>query len=226
MKRTKRVLVLYYSLTGQTARVIRAITEAFRAAGHHVDVHRIHPVRPWQLPFGKTGFLLLWIRMLAGAHITQPIEWIPLTRGRYDCIILGCQPWNLQPSIPVLSFLESDMANVFQGTPVVMVMTCRSCWENAYKKVAAAVTQRGGFIVDALIIRDQAGPVASLATTLYRVWENHPPPPHHWVARLPAFGIGDHALPVARRYGHTLARDLLEGRLETQHGCRIVNYPY
>ena len=218
-----RVLGLYYSLTHQTERVMAAICGELEAGGHRVDLRRIKPVKEWTIPMGKLAFAYDWARMMAGVNVTQPLEPMALNREDYDYILLGYQPWNLWPSIPVNAFLDSPMAEVFRGKKVIGVITSRSRWEEAYQVVRQKVARRGGRVVDTVIFQDQLKYPENLATTMYLIWEGHPPPEDHWVAQYPPFGIGERAYDVARDYGRDLSNRMAEDRVFDQAGWRLVN---
>jgi len=60
----------------------------------------------------------------------------PILQSKYDLIILSYQVWYLSPSIPINSFLKSDIAKVlFLNTPVITVIGCRNMWIMAQEKV-------------------------------------------------------------------------------------------
>ncbi len=223
MATAKRILVLYYSLTGQMDRVLDAVLPRLEEEGHQVEKRRIEPVTEWELPFDPVRFYLDWAKTWAGRTLTQPLRPLDLSGTDPDCILLGFQPWYLAPSIPVNSFLHSDAASVFRGRPVVALVTCRNRWERALKIARDRIHASGGRLIDSLIVQDQVSEPANMATTYYRLMEDRAPPPGHWMARFPPFGIGDEAVEVVRDWGRDLALRLSEDRLTDRRGWRVVN---
>ncbi len=219
----KRVLVVYYSLTGQMERVLDALVPRLEEAGHQVDRRKVVPVHEWTLPFDPVRFYVYWARTWAGKTLTQPLEPMDFQGIEPDCVLLGFQPWYLAPSIPVNSFLHGEHSAIFRDRPVIAVMTCRNRWERALRIARDRIDEAGGRLIDALVVQDQVPEPANMATTYYRLMENRVPPPGHWIARFQPFGIGDPAVDVVRDWGRDLAVRLTEDRLGDRLGWRIVN---
>ena len=76
---SKNVLIVYYSLTGQTQRVIDGLQQAMNADGHYVETHALEPLEPWDFPLPKTTFLwrnfLCWI----GVDMNMPVHPLPIS---------------------------------------------------------------------------------------------------------------------------------------------------
>ena len=223
MTGSKRVLVLYYSLTGQMERVLNAMTPQLEASGHQVLRRKIVPVDEWTLPFDPVRFYVDWAKTWAGKTLTQRLRPMDLEGIDPDCILLGFQPWYLAPSIPVNSFLHGPEARIFRDRPVIALVTCRNRWERSLRIARDRIAVAGGRLIDALIVQDQVPEPANMATTYYRLMEDHAPPPGHWIARFKPFGIGDDAVAVVEDWGRDLAVRLSEGRLDDRLGWRIVN---
>lgn len=226
MSASKRVLILYYSLTHQTENVLNMIRVELEAGGHSVDMRRIQPVTEWTLPLDKPTFFYNWTKVWLGMNLNQPIHHIPLKSEDYDYIILGFQPWNLAPSIPVNSFLDSEMAEIFRGKKVIGVVTCRQRWERSFRIAKTKVEKRGGKMVDGFVIVNYEKEPYNLVTTVYQLFEGHEPPKEHWLSRFfKPYGIGKDSLRVAQDYGKELAERLREDRLDDLRGWRIVDQP-
>lgn len=222
----KRILVLYYSLTEQTQNVLNIIRDELAGAGHTIDMRRIQPVNDWKLPLDKKIFFSNWAKVWVGMNLTQPIHHMDLKADDYDYIILGFQPWNLAPSIPVNSFLDSGMAEIFRGKKVIGVVTCRTRWERSFRIAKDKIERRGGKMVDGFVVMNYEREPYNFVTTTYQLFEGHEPPSDHWLSKyFRPYGIGDDSLAVTREYGHELAQRLTEDRVEDLRGWRIVNKP-
>lgn len=226
MSGPKRILVLYYSLTKQTEIVLNLIADELRAVGHTVDMRRITPVEDWKLPLDRFTFFWNWTKVWVGMNLNQPLQPMDLKNEDYDYVVLGFQPWNLAPSIPVNSFLDSPMSQVLRGKKVVGIVTCRTRWERSFKIAKEKVERAGGEMVDGLVIMNYEKEPYNLATTVYYLFEGHDPPPGHWMTRFfRPFGIGQKSLDVARDYGRELALRFNDDRMPDQQGWRTVNKP-
>lgn len=222
----KRILILYYSLTKQTESVLNEMKGELLKAGHSVDMRRIQPVTEWKIPLDKGTFFYNWTKVWLGMNLTQPIHKMDLKGSDYDYIILGFQPWNLAPSIPMNSFLDSDMAEIFRGKKVIGVVTCRTRWERSYKIAKEKVAKRGGEMVDGFVVMNYEREPYNMVTTVYYLFEGHSPAPGHWISKyFRPYGIGEDSLQIAREYGYELGQRLLEGRDQDLKGWRIANKP-
>lgn len=227
MSKNKRVLVLYYSLTGQTKMVLDEISDVLTASGHKVDMHRVEPVNDWTVPYDKFLFFYNWTKIWLGMNLTQPIQPLYLNKDDYDYILIGFQPWNLAPSMPINSFLDSPMANIFSGKKVIGIVTCRTRWERSYRIVKDKIARAGGELIDGLVIMNHEREPYNMITTTYYLFEGKNPPPSHWVAKyFKPYGINKKdVLPIVTDFAKDLAIRLSEDRLKDQKGWRVVNKP-
>ena len=226
MSGPKRILVLYYSLTNQTELVLKEIIDELVAAGHKIDKRRIQPVDDWTLPLDKKTFYWNWFKIWIGMNLTQPLHHMDLNPDDYDYIILGFQPWNLAPSMPVNSFLDSPMASIFKGKKVIGVVTCRARWERSYRIAKEKIERAGGRLIDGLVIMNsEKEPYNMVTTARYLFHGTDMPPDHPLYKYLRPYGIGEKAIKVAREFGYDLAHRLSDDRLTDTLGWRMVNQP-
>ena len=111
--RQPRVLVVYYSLTKQSARVADAIMEALSASGcdatkapiEFTDDRWLPKLSefPMSRPFPQIASIL-WaqLRHKTGAIVIPPAA----ERGGYDLVVLASPTWWFQTSMPIRSYLE------------------------------------------------------------------------------------------------------------------------
>ena len=112
-----RVLLLYYSYTGQTLKVLEAVGEVFGGRGYDVRKAAIEFTdRRYSGPFSRFPMRRVWPDMLsvlpaqtrrATGEIRMPGE---VGEGDYDLICIGSPTWWDTASMPLRSFLESDKA--------------------------------------------------------------------------------------------------------------------
>ena len=222
----KHVLAVYYSLTQQTREAILRVTCPLQTNGHLVELHRIQPVEEWTLPLPKTRFFHYWWKMAWLRQVLhEPILPLPLERSTYSCVILGFQPWNLQPSLPMSAFLESPQARILRDTDVVLVITARGQWKRAYLQVLEKVTRLGGRVVDTLVVLHRGSSPANIVPTVYQLFENQAPPRGHLVELFPPFGIADVGFRAASLFGQEISHRLSEGPLQPLQGWRMVGTP-
>lgn len=212
---SKRVLVLYYSQTGQTERVLEIVSDELRRARHQVEMVRLNPVEDFRFPWSPFALLGLMIRTYAGAKLSVALEELPshIRTGRYDLAVIGYQPWFLTPSVPVRSFLDGPAGELLRGRHVVSVITCRSLWKRAYRTFAQKVEDRGATVVDSLVVEDPARQPMNMVTTVFHLLTGQTLDRGFLKRVFPPVGIGEGGLGQARQFGERLAARLGAGEI-------------
>ncbi|NDY43254.1 hypothetical protein G3N55_10425 [Dissulfurirhabdus thermomarina] len=140
-----RILLLFFSLSGQTRRLIRAMADGMRAAGADVVEARLRPERPipFPLPSLRRTF---WMMLRTFFRARTPIRPLaPEARsGRFDLVVLAGPTWSFNPSGPVLAFLDRDGAAVLGGRTVLPVISCRGYWRAHWWGLYGRIRRCGG----------------------------------------------------------------------------------
>jgi hypothetical protein len=133
----KRVLVYYYSQTGQLASIVHEFNRSFIDAGWMVDVEEIKPLQPYTFPWSADSFFHEMPESVLG--ITTELQPLQVDFSvQYDLIVLAYQPWYLSPSIPITSLLNhSQVKKQLDGAKVVTLIGARNMWLNAQEKIKA-----------------------------------------------------------------------------------------
>ena len=106
--RMKKVLVLYYSQSGQLQRVIKSFISKLPDEDIRVDVKAIQTVKPYPYPW---PFYEFFDEFPEAAHMDGcEVKEIENIEDVYDLIILGYTIWFLAPSSPIVGFLKSAQA--------------------------------------------------------------------------------------------------------------------
>src|SRR3546814_773115 len=133
----KRVLVVYYTQTGQQKEILdRLLSPLVADAEVELTYHRITPVADYPFPWDGHSFF----DAFPESFLQLPCELEPvgetIFQQDYDRIVLGYQVWYLSPSIPFNAFLKSEVAKrLLRGKPVITVINCRNMWVMAQEKV-------------------------------------------------------------------------------------------
>jgi len=119
----KKVLVLYYSQTGQLKRVIDSFISKLCDEGIMVDIKAITPKTKYPFPWPFYRFFDEFPEsvFMDGCEINE----LENLQDDYDLIILGYTVWYMAPSIPITAFMHSEQAKkIFKGKPVVTLVAC------------------------------------------------------------------------------------------------------
>jgi len=162
----KKILVVYFSQSGQQMRILQSLIKPFLDAGHQVVLEEIQPVERFPFPWSAYEFF----NAFPETFTQQPIALRPLTEAasqNFDLIILGYQPWFLTPSRPVSSFLQSsDVQAILHQKNVITVLGCRNMWLGAQEKVKSRLKQVNAHLVGNIALVDRSGNLTSLITIL------------------------------------------------------------
>lgn len=206
----KRVLVVYYSQTGQLRRVAESMCAPLEAAGITVDWCPLRPRQPYPFPWPLLRF---FDQFPETVHLDPP-EIEPLgvaADARYDLIILAYTVWYLSPAPPVTTFLHSEAGRrLLRDTPVVTLIACRNMWLLAQEIVKEKLADAGARLSDNVVLTDEGSSFATFITTPRWMLSGR----RDAFLGLPAAGLSDAQIAGTARFGTALARALNEGRLD------------
>jgi menaquinone-dependent protoporphyrinogen IX oxidase len=168
--RRPRVLLLYYTYTGQALKVLDAAGEAFRERGCDVRKAQIELTdQRYADRFSRFPMRRVWPDMLSVLpaqlrHATGEIR-IPdeVRNADYDLICVGSPTWWRTTNLPMRSFLKSDQARkLLAGKPFTTFVVCRRYWRENIKTVRKLGEKRGGRYVGGLHFEYPGGQVRSM----------------------------------------------------------------
>ncbi len=218
----KRVLVLYYSQSGQLKRILARLVDGL-LAGQQVecDVREISPVVPYPYPWPFYRFFNVFPEAvcLDGCRVAS----VDLAAS-YDLIILGYTIWFLSPSIPVTGFLQTEQAaRLFRDKPVVTVIGCRDMWLIGQEKMKTLLKGLGARLLDNVALTDQGRSLYTFVTTPR--WMLTGKKDRFWF--FPRAGVADEEIERADRFGkrlsQALAQDFEKGEGPLLSGLGAVN---
>jgi menaquinone-dependent protoporphyrinogen IX oxidase len=154
--RPPRVLLLYYSYTGQSQKVLEAAGEVFRGRGCEVRTAAIEFTdEKYAEKFSRFPMRRVWPDMLSvlGAqkrNETGAIRTPDTVRDSdYDLILIGSPTWWDNVSMPLRSFLASDEARkLLSGKPFAVFVVCRTFWRENLEAVRELAEEQGGRYID------------------------------------------------------------------------------
>jgi menaquinone-dependent protoporphyrinogen IX oxidase len=165
-----RVLLLYYSYTGQSLKVLEAAGEVFAERGYEVHKAPLEFTDPrYAERFSRFPMRRVWPDMLsvlpaqrrgATGEIRTPDT---VRDGDYDLICIGSPTWWQTVSMPMRSFLKSDEAQkLFSGTPFAVFVVCRQYWRENLTAVRELAERQGGRYVDEVHFTYPGDPLRSM----------------------------------------------------------------
>lgn len=203
----KKVLVLYYSQSGQLSRVIDAFITNLPDEDIRVDVRVIKPKTnyPYPWPFYKFAAEFPEAALMEGCEVEE----VENLSDDYDLIILGYTIWFLSPSSPIVGFMKSPQAKkLFKDRSVVTLIACRDMWVLAQEKMKSLLESVGAKLIDNVALTDQGKGIYSFVTTPR--WLLSGKKNAFWC--FPPAGILQREIDQAARFGKRLNEALKQDR--------------
>ena len=198
-----KILVLYYTQTGQLRQILDSILSDVTGIAA-IDYVAIEPAKPFPFPWTMLEFLDTMPETVENI----PIEIKPLpssiTDKDYDLIIFGYQPWFLNPSQPTTGFLNTEYIKVFNGKPVVTVVGCRNMWLHAQEKIKDYLHTANAHLVGNIVLSDPHSNIISLLTVIRWSFKGQ----KEASGMLPAAGVQDKDILEAKRFGNIIYKHL------------------
>lgn len=165
MSQLPKILVVYYTQTGQLKRIIDNVLAPLQGKAD-VVFEEIEPVSPFPFPWSKQAFFdAMPETVLARPRAIKPLKVNP--NEHFDLVIMAYQPWFLSPSQPVAAFLQSpEAAALLKNKPVITLLGCRNMWINAQEKMKKYLHNAGASLVGNIAMVDTHHNLVSLITIL------------------------------------------------------------
>ncbi len=210
----KKVLVPYYTQSGQLKRIIDTILKPIIAHEEvQVFYHQIIPVNNFPFPWKKSQFFDAFPESVLQIPCElQPIK-SEITDQRYDLIILACQVWYLSPSIPINSFLKSTEAkSLFKNTPVVTVTGCRNMWVMAQEKIKKLLFNIEADLKGNIVLVDRHINHISVITIVQWMFTGVK---KKYLGIFPKPGVSEKDIEESVKFGHIILPSLLNNKYAT-----------
>lgn len=203
----KKVLVLYYSQSGQLKRVIDSFISNLPDSEIKVDLKIISPKTAYPYPWPFYHFFDEFPESvyLDGCEV-QELENL---EDEYDLIILAYTVWFLAPSLPIVGFLKSEQAKkLFKNKPIITLIGCRDMWTMAQEKMKELLLNLDARLIDNVVLTDQGKSIYTFFTT------------PRWLLTgkkdkymfFPPAGISDEDIQNASRFGLRINEALKQNR--------------
>lgn len=189
----KKVLVLYFSQSGQMKEILESITEPLK---DHVALvfEEIQPVVPFPFPWTTETFFDAMPESVL--QIPPLIQDMPsINEEKFDFVILGYQPWFLSPSQPITGFLKSKWANSLKDTSVMTVIGCRNMWLNAQEKVKESLEEIGAKHCGNIVLEDRHSNLTALKSIIRWMFKGQ-----KTVEGKPEAGVSSQEIVAAKKF--------------------------
>jgi len=202
---SKKILVIYYTQSGQLEDILNNFTAPLIEAGNTVEKVRVYVANDYPFPWnGKAFFAVMPDCVLSVPTELKPFQ---LKENKYDLIILGYQAWFLSPSIPVNSILNDPAVKaVLKNTPVVTITGARNMWISAMQRIKKILKDSEAKLVGSISLFDKHHNFISFITIFYWMFKGKK---GRWLGIFPKPGVSDADISKTGDYGKTVQKYLI-----------------
>jgi hypothetical protein len=211
----KRVLVIYYSQSGQLLEIAHSVLSSLRDS-EKVSLHfaEIKTRRQYPYPWSYMRFFDAFPESALG--IPGDIDEIDVNpEDDFDLIVLAYQVWYLSPSVPISTFLQSDQAKKLMDgkpKPVVTLIGARNMWLMAQEKVKRRLDRLGAKLVGNITLVDKHRNLVSAVTMVHWMMTGKK---DRLLRLLPIPGVSEADIKASRKFGDVILDRLLNSRFDT-----------
>lgn len=201
----KRILILYYSQSGDVKRVVDALAAPLAETGTELVWEELRPMAPYPFPWKSISN---FFNQMPECILQRPPEITEPTfdvNRRYDLVILAYQVWFLSPSLPVQGFFRTEHAQVLNGANVITLSVSRNMWQNASQTMKSLLAKAGAKHLDNIVVTHQGPPAATFVTTTRKLFSGKE---NRAGGVLPAAGVAAEDIERAQSLGAHLAQRL------------------
>ena len=203
----KKILVVYYSQSGQQLSIIRSLTKPLAEAGHTIHIEEIQPVEKYPFPWTAYQFFNAFPETFHQKPLAIK-SLSPKAFDNYDLVIIGYQPWFLTPSRPISSFLQSEEGKrILKSRHVVTILGCRNMWLGAQEKVKRRLKEADANLSGHIALADRSANLSSLITILRWMLTGKKEP----FLFFPPAGVAQADIEHASIFGKSIANALETG---------------
>ena len=207
-----KILVLYFTQSGQLREILDSVLKD--VVGHaEIDFAEIKPQQPYPFPWTAHSFFDTMPETVE--HLPPPILAVrgDIYSKEYDLVILGYQPWFLNPSQPITAFLQSEQAKILENKPVLTVIGSRNMWLHAQEKVKEYLLEHKARLVGNIVLFDTNPNIISTLTVIRWSFSGQKEA-SRW---LPAAGVQHKDIKAASRFGKIILNHLQRNDLSALH---------
>ncbi|MBX2902886.1 MAG: hypothetical protein KF872_04950 [Chitinophagales bacterium] len=204
----KKVLVLFYSQTGQLKKIVHSFVSGLQSAQTEVEIVELQPKEKYPFPWTSDTFFGAMPDSVL-QHGTA-LETPTFRHSNYDLVVFAYQPWFLSPSIPATAILQlPEVKARIYNTPIVTIIGARNMWLNAQEKVKTLLKANNAHLVANAALVDKAHNLISVLTVMRWMFEGKQEA-SRW---LPASGVSEKDIREIATAGTFTQQYLQENKL-------------
>jgi multimeric flavodoxin WrbA len=197
----KQVLIIYYSYSGQTRKLIHAFAEGLEQGGAAVNRLALKPEKKLQFPFGSmfTTFVMMVQTFFRKRVPIAKLQ--PETGINCDLIIVAGPTWSYNLSGPLLSFFDG-YGEMLSNKKVLPFISCRGYWRLHFLQLRHILSKRKAKALQPVIFLHTGPEPWRTIGVFLKIAGYSPESDSSWMRRYyPRFGHSREQIEYARQMG-------------------------
>lgn len=208
----KKVLVVYYSQTGQLREIVDFVMAPLKASGEvSLTFEELKPKTPFPYPWTSDEFFQAMPESVRGiACELQPLS----LNGQehFDLVIIAWQPWYLSPSIPIHAFFQHETAKkLLSGKPVLTIIGSRNMWIMAHERIREYLKPMQAKLVGNIVLYDKTPNLVSVVSIIHWLFTGRK---GRYLKIIPPAGVSDDDIRNSSRFGDIILDSILHNDME------------
>ena len=211
---SKKILVLYYTQTGQLRDIVKNLVAPFeqKKEEYNITYYEIKMKKDFPFPWSPDVFYDTFpetYRQIPQEILPPPEE---VLNQKFDLVIFGYQVWFLTPSIPIISFLKSEYApKILENTKIITVSGTRNMWMLSQEKLKDYFKKLKTQLVGNIALVDRHDNYTSVITILNWLQTGNKEQPKPF----PKAGVSDKEIAEAGKYGTIIEKHFSQNNFES-----------
>ncbi|HJZ40459.1 MAG TPA: hypothetical protein VJ203_08855 [Bacteroidales bacterium] len=209
----KKVLVVYYTQTGQLREIVSSITAPLATEDDITLVfEELKPKPGFPFPWPADQFFQAMPESVKG--IPCELETLSVSgEENFDLIIVAWQPWFLSPSIPIHAFFQLEAAKkMLPGKPVITLIGSRNMWVMAQEQIKKYINGANGRLVGNIVLYDKNPNLLSVVSIIRWLIQGKK---DRYMGIIPAAGVSDEDILSSSRFGHLIVDAMKTGNYDS-----------
>lgn len=210
----RRVLIIYFSHSGQTRKLIQALTKGLEKSGIEVSCQQLKTVEPIPFPLQSVPATL---KLMVLTFFRKRIAIQPLDNSSvaaHDLIVLAGPTWSYNISGPVLSFFK-HYGELLSNCKVLPLISGRGYWRTHYWQLKYLLAKyKAQALAPTVFLHPGAEPWRTIGVFL-KLAGKKPEASHSWLGKYyRRFGHTREQIERASEIGIVLGNALQEGEFK------------
>lgn len=210
----KNVLVIYYTQSGQLLDISKNISKELEESNEvKLSYYEIKMKNKFPFPWDKKSFYNAFPETFL--QVSSELDDLenPILNEKYDLILFSYQVWYLSPSIPINSFLNTDVAKrLFNNIPVITIIGCRNMWIMAQEKMKKLLINNNAKLVGNIALVDRHINHISVITILHWMTSGEKT---RYLGIFPKPGVSDKDIDESSKFGPAIINSLFKNNYDT-----------